>query len=64
MMECLSDEFCVIFDDYEREGEKHTVEGFCAILKEKGVEHTTNVFKGEKEHIAICTSKFKFITVV
>lgn len=58
--ECLADDFVILFDDYERAGEKET----CAKLESKlnllGVDFCKGVYSGEKDMLLIASKSFSY----
>lgn len=56
------DEFIIIFDDYDKCGEKMTVVDLLDVLKSKNVLFYTGIYSGEKEVFVIGTQKYKYIT--
>lgn len=56
------DEFIIIFDDYDRCGEKMTVVDLLDVLKSKNMLFYTGIYSGEKEVFVIGTQKYKYIT--
>lgn len=58
MPDCLNEDFVIIIDDAEREGEKNTVAEMENCLKNSGIEYQKGRFSGEKDCIML-TSKSK-----
>ena len=58
----LADDFIIIIDDYERDGEKNTFNRIEDLLKEQGIEYYTYYSKGFNEQCALFTEKYKFIS--
>lgn len=58
----LADDFIIIIDDYERKGEKNTMDHTKKMLEENGIELFTYTSKGFKSQHAIFTGKYKFIS--
>ena len=56
------DEFIIIFDDYDRCGEKMTVVDLLDVLKSKNMLFYTGIYSGEKEVFVIGTQKYKYVT--
>lgn len=54
--ECLSDEFIILLDDYNRNGEKNTAELIKSKLAEANVSYSCGIYRGEKD-VFILTSK-------
>lgn len=55
------DEFILIFDDYNRVGEKRTFKVLEKILKEKEIDIFTGFYKGVKTVAVIGTKKYRFV---
>lgn len=60
----LSSEFCIIMDDYSREGEKETVKEIEKILSSNHIQYTTRMYDSSKQHFLICASTFDFLTTL
>jgi 16S rRNA G966 N2-methylase RsmD len=58
----LSENFCILVDDYDRTGERETGEEIKAILDAKKIKYLFAVYSGSKEHILICSENLKFLT--
>lgn len=58
----LEDDFIIIIDDYERAGEKNTMDHAKEMLEENNIELFTYTSKGLKTQHAIFTEKYKFIS--
>jgi len=58
----VSDDFIVIFDDYDREGEQVSAGVFLRLIREKGLVVYTGVYSGEKSQLVIATSKYRYAT--
>lgn len=64
LVDNLNDDFCILVDDYDRNGEKNTVKQLLKLLKERKILFSLEVIKGEKDHILICSPSWNFITKV
>lgn len=64
LIECLDDDFCIIIDDYNRIGEKNTVDELFKLLNIKEIDYAFVIIEGEKDHILICSKSWEFITKV
>lgn len=53
------DEFIVLVDDFERNGEKESVNKFLAIMENKGMKVYTTVYYSLKNILVISTEKYK-----
>lgn len=62
LVDRLNDEFIIVFDDYDRQGEKNTVEELAKILNKKGIIYTVKRFEGIKHQLVICSEKYNFVT--
>lgn len=58
----LKDEFCIIIDDYNRLGEKETVQELVELFERMHVPFLKKVYKGSKEHCLICSAHLRFLT--
>ncbi|MDR2207293.1 MAG: hypothetical protein LBE36_14175 [Flavobacteriaceae bacterium] len=58
----LEQSFCIILDDYDRNGEKETAEEMLNILDKNNIKYFSNVYRGEKEHLLVCSENLKFLT--
>lgn len=59
--ECLDENFVIVIDDYNRNGEKKTVYEIEQILKQNAISYAKGIYSGEKQCIVICPEKLKFI---
>lgn len=57
---CLNNDFVIVIDDYNRKGEKNTVNEIEQILKQNNIAYVKGIYYGEKQCIVICSDKFKF----
>jgi 16S rRNA G966 N2-methylase RsmD len=60
----LNESFCIIMDDYNRKGEKETIQEVMNILYSEKKEFSHRIFVGEKEHILLCSKDLKFLTSI
>ncbi len=58
----LKDNFVIMVDDMEREGEEKTVELLLAKLKANREKVYVKIYNGAKKHCLITTEKYKFLT--
>lgn len=56
----LSNEFIILIDDYNRQGEIDTAITLINILKSKGINLFTSVYAGTKSQFIITTQKYRF----
>ncbi len=57
-----NDQFIIIFDDCQREGEKQTVAELIKVIEKRGITVHKGLYSGDKDQIVIATNKFRFIT--
>lgn len=62
LIDYLAEDFVVIFDDYNRNGEQNTVKEFLNKLTQRDIEYKTIVFKGLKHQMVVCSLSNEFIT--
>jgi len=60
----LADSFCIIIDDYNREGEKETGRELMNILDEKNINYLSVVYGGSKQHFLMCSENLGFLTTL
>lgn len=60
----LNDEFIIIIDDYDRQGEVETVSDLLSQLTSKGIKTHTAVYTGNKSQMIIVTDKYRFATSI
>lgn len=60
----ISDNFIIIVDDYNREGEKNTVNEVFRYFENNGIEYVFREYKSNKSHMLITTPKLKFLTTL
>ena len=58
----LAEEFVIIIDDYDRQGEKNTMARVEELLKEKKIEFYNFKSTGLKEQYVICSSGYRFVS--
>ena len=56
------DEFVIIIDDYDRQGEKETVRELLQLFKNKEINVFIETYSGMKSVIVIATDKYKYVT--
>lgn len=57
----LTDEFVIVFDDYNRLGEQETIDDLLGVFERKGIKIYKGIFVGNKRVLVLGTKKFKFI---
>ena len=62
VQENVSDNFIIIVDDYNREGEKNTVNEVFTYFENNGIEYVFCEYKSNKSHMLITTPRLKFLT--
>lgn len=58
------DEFMIIMDDYDRHGEKETVDELLKMFKNKEMNVFTVVYSGVKSISIIATEKYRYVTTL
>lgn len=58
------DEFIIIIDDYQREGERETAGELIKVLEKNNINLHTYIFSGGKSLMVIATEKYKYITSI
>lgn len=56
--------FCILIDDYQRIGEQDTAKEVIDLLKERNIKYLTKNYKGQKEHLIICSQNNNFLTSI
>lgn len=59
--DCLDRDFIIIMDDYNRQGEKETIEEVKNILKKRGTEFVETSYKGDKEFYILTVPENKYL---
>lgn len=59
--ECLKKSFVIMIDDYERQGEKRTVEKMLEALRDAGIMCKTGVYSGKKDLMVIASEDLGFV---
>lgn len=54
------DEFIIVLDDYNRQGEKETANDLFKLLSEKGIKYYNTSYSGVKSVLVIATEKYRF----
>lgn len=60
----LAHRFCIIMDDYERQGEQDTIEAVKKVLEAKQILYCTAVYEASKKHCLICSKDLDFLTTL
>lgn len=56
------DQFIIMFDDYQRKGEKETVKEIENVLDDLKIKYYSKAYKGNKHVMVLVTEKYKYIT--
>lgn len=59
-----NNEFIIIFDDFNRKGEKDTFNALLDLFKEKDITIHSMSYSGDKDVMVLGTEKYKFITTL
>ena len=62
MPECLAEDFVIMVDDYNRSGERNTVEYMRKVLRDNNIDFKEGRYSGEKDVILICSPTNSFLT--
>lgn len=58
----LADNFTIVLDDYDREGEQNTGRHIFELLDEKNITYATYKYHGLKDQLLICSEETTFLT--
>ncbi len=58
----LADDFAIVFDDTERQGEQDTLKKLYKLLNSKGIPYSVGRYRGQKTAHIICSEKYGFLT--
>lgn len=61
---CISKDFVIIIDDYERTGEQNTVKEIFELFNTNHIDFVYTVYSTVKSHILITVPKFHFLTTL
>lgn len=59
--QCLEEQFCIVLDDFNRAGEKNTVNVIRNILRECGISYWEKVYRGNKDLYLLVSRDWKFL---
>ena len=62
--QCLDEQFVIIMDDCDRNGESNTCKMISLVLQEKGIKHHMGKYSGEKDAIIITSENLKFLCLM
>jgi hypothetical protein len=60
----LADQFVMIMDDANRQGEKQTLQDAEDALRRKGRDYIRAVYSGEKDIVLICSPGWRFLATL
>lgn len=60
--ECLAETFCIIMDDFNRNGEQETIAELQNILQSNGIKTVKAIYSASKDHCLICSNDLKFLS--
>lgn len=58
----LAENFVIIMDDYNRKGEKQTINNLYDLLCKKNIPYASGIYSGNNDTIVICSDNYKFVT--
>lgn len=58
----LKESFCIIMDDYERLGERETIEEVIKWLDQNNIQYVSKTYSSSKQHHIICSKDYVFLT--
>ena len=58
----LAENFTIVLDDYDREGEQNTGRHIFELLDEKNITYATYRYHGLKDQLLICSEETSFLT--
>lgn len=59
--DCLAKSFCIVLDDYNRWGEKNTVEYIKAILRQNNIRYCETVYRGAQDMYMLVSPDWKYL---
>lgn len=59
--DCLAESFCIVLDDYNRWGEKNTVEYIKAILSKNNIKFCEAVYRGTQDMYMLVSPDWKYL---
>lgn len=62
--DCLNDEFVILMDDCDRNGERRTCEMILFMLQEVGIQYHAYTYSGEKDVTIIVSNKLRFLCLM
>ena len=61
---CLAKSFCIIMDDYNRQGEQETIKEVESLLSANGIKTVKAVYRASKEHYLLCSNDLRFLSTL
>lgn len=58
----LAENFTIVLDDYDREGEQNTGSRILELLNEKNIDYKTYTYHGLKNQLLVCSKETSFLT--
>ena len=62
--DCLANSFCIIMDDYNRQGEQETIKEVESLLSANEIKTVKAVYKASKEHYLLCSNDLRFLSTL
>lgn len=62
MPQCLEDDFAMLVDDTDRQGEQNTIAEACKMLGESDIPFCTATYRSIKNSTVICAERLRFLT--
>lgn len=60
LQHCISNEFVIMLDDYDRQGEKNTAAEMKSVLGQMGINYSFGVYSGLKDVLVLTSESLKF----
>lgn len=60
----INNEFIIILDDFNREGEKQTFEKLKEAFGKKNIKYSSRVYSGVKDQVIVVSDNYKFLTTL
>lgn len=61
---CLKEDFVIVMDDYDRDGEKWTCKAIQLILRDASIPYSWGIYSGEKDAAVITSENLKFLCLM
>lgn len=62
--DCLSEQWIIIFDDFNRQPDKNTVNAVSELLKKNDIEYCEGIYKGKKDVCVLCSTNLYYVTTM